>query len=148
MEYMSNGCREQWLYSHNNHLSLPQRLQIVIDVALALEYLHHGQPLPIIHCDLKPSNVLLDRYMNARVCDFGISNFFGDEEFMLTATLGTTRYTAPGCDVYSFGILLLETFTRTKPTEEMFCGEMSLRRWVLEAAHHSIFGIVDVKSID
>ncbi|KAM0054837.1 putative protein kinase RLK-Pelle-LRR-XII-1 family [Helianthus debilis subsp. tardiflorus] len=97
MEYMSNGNLEQWLYSHNNHLNLVQRLQIMIDVASALEYLHHGQPTPIIHCDLKPSNVLLDGDMNARVCDFGIAKIFGEDDFMLrTATLGTIGYMAPG----------------------------------------------------
>ncbi|KAJ0797400.1 putative protein kinase RLK-Pelle-LRR-XII-1 family [Helianthus annuus] len=154
MEYMSNGSLEQWLYSHNNHLSLIQRLQILIDVASALEYLHHGQPTPIIHCDLKPSNVLLDEDMQARVCDFGISKIFGEEEFRLrTATLGTIGYMAPeygmegivspGSDVYSFGILLLETFTRKKPTEEMFSGEVSLRSWVFEATQRSVFEVVD-----
>ncbi|KAI3800640.1 hypothetical protein L1987_28734 [Smallanthus sonchifolius] len=154
MEYMSNGSLEQWLYSHNNHLSLVQRLQISIDVASALEYLHYGQTMPIIHCDLKPSNVLLDEDMHARVCDFGIAKIFGEEEFRLrTATLGTIGYMAPeygmegivspGSDVYSFGILLLETFTRKKPTEEMFCGEVSLRIWVLEATQRSVFEVVD-----
>ncbi|KAI3824667.1 hypothetical protein L1987_06134 [Smallanthus sonchifolius] len=94
MEYMSNGSLDQWLYSHNNHLNLVQRLQIMIDVASALEYLHHGQTTPIIHCDLKPSTVLLDGDMNARVC--GIAKIFGEEEFILrTATLGTIEYMAP-----------------------------------------------------
>ncbi|KAK9056075.1 hypothetical protein SSX86_027162 [Deinandra increscens subsp. villosa] len=154
MEYMSNGSLEQWLYSHNNHLSLVQRLQILIDVASALEYLHNDHPTPIIHCDLKPSNVLLDEDMHARVCDFGIAKIFGVEEFRIrTVTLGTIGYMAPeygmegivspGSDVYSFGILMLETFTRKKPTDEMFCGELSLRSWVLEATHRSVFEVVD-----
>ncbi|KAI3741444.1 hypothetical protein L1987_59117 [Smallanthus sonchifolius] len=151
---MPNGSLEQWLYSHNNHLSLVQRLQILIDVTSALEYLHHGQPMPIIPCDFKPSNVLLDEDMHARVCDFGIAKISGEEEFRLrTATLGTIGYMAPeygmegivtsGSNVCSFGILLLETFTRKKPTEEMFCGEVSLRSWVLEATQRSVFEVVD-----
>ncbi|KAL8192652.1 hypothetical protein R6Q57_027837 [Mikania cordata] len=154
MEYMPNGSLEQWLYSHNNHLILEQRLQILIDVASAMEYLHHGQPNPIIHCDLKPSNILLDEEMHARVGDFGIAKIFGEKEFKIrTTTLGTIGYMAPEygmegvvsaeTDVYSFGILLLETFTRKKPTEEMFSGEVSLRSWVLEAIQSSVFEVVD-----
>ncbi|KAM0072100.1 putative receptor protein-tyrosine kinase RLK-Pelle-LRR-XII-1 family [Helianthus debilis subsp. tardiflorus] len=50
---------------------------------------------------------------------------------------------SPGSDVYSFGILLLETFTRKKPTEEMFSGEVSLRSWVFEATQRSVFEVVD-----
>ncbi|KAI7729160.1 hypothetical protein M8C21_019663 [Ambrosia artemisiifolia] len=107
MEYMENGSLEQWLYSHNNHLTLVQRLQIMIDVASALEYLHHGQTTPIIHCDLKPSNVLLDEDMNARVCDFGIAKIFGEDDFILrTTTLGTIGYMAPGKAVVSVSYFL------------------------------------------
>lgn len=51
-------------------------------------------------------------------------------------------------DVYNFGILLLETFTRKKPTEEMFCGQTSLRSWVLEVGQHSIFDVVDMNLIN
>ncbi|XP_071726554.1 uncharacterized protein [Rutidosis leptorrhynchoides] len=158
LKYIPNGSLEQWLYSHNYFLSLMQRLQIMIDVASAIEYLHHGNATPIIHCDLKPSNVLLDEDMKGYVCDFGIAKIVGDEELMLrTTTLGTVGYMAPeygmegivstGCDVYSFGILLLETFTRKKPTDEMFCGELRLRSWVLEATQRSIFEVVDTNLI-
>ncbi|XP_049405302.1 putative leucine-rich repeat receptor-like serine/threonine-protein kinase At2g24130 [Solanum stenotomum] len=57
LEYMPNGSLEKYLYSHNYFLDIKQRLSIIIDVACALEYLHHGCSSPIIHCDLKPSNV-------------------------------------------------------------------------------------------
>ncbi|KAI9074837.1 hypothetical protein K1719_043211 [Acacia pycnantha] len=63
MEFMENGSLEKWLYSHNNYLDVLQRLDIMIDVATALEYLHHGSPTPIVHCDIKPSNILLDEDM-------------------------------------------------------------------------------------
>lgn len=62
LEYMPNGNLEKWLYSDDHSLDLLQRLDIMRDVATALEYLHHGYSTPVIHCDLKPSNVLLDEY--------------------------------------------------------------------------------------
>ena len=72
LEYMPNGSLEKYLYSHNYFLNTKQRLSIMIDVACALEYLHHGCSLPVIHCDMKPSNVLLDEDMVAHLSDFGI----------------------------------------------------------------------------
>ncbi|KAL8510784.1 hypothetical protein ACS0TY_017560 [Phlomoides rotata] len=96
LEYMPNASLEKWLYSHNLFLDARQRLDILIDVPSALEYLHHGYSTPIVHCDLKPSNVLLDEEMIAHVCDFGISKLLGDEEStMLTNTLATLGYIAP-----------------------------------------------------
>ncbi|KAM3306739.1 hypothetical protein P3S67_013610 [Capsicum chacoense] len=77
IEYMPNGSLEKYLYSHNYFLDIRQRLSIMKDVACALEYLHHGCSFPVIHCDLKPSNVLLDV---AHLSDFGISKLLGEDE--------------------------------------------------------------------
>ncbi|PIN24398.1 Non-specific serine/threonine protein kinase [Handroanthus impetiginosus] len=65
LEYMPNGSRESWFYSQDKPLNPSQRLSIMIDVASAIEYLHHGYATPVVHCDLKPSNVLLDNAMVA-----------------------------------------------------------------------------------
>ncbi|CAI9776772.1 unnamed protein product [Fraxinus pennsylvanica] len=73
LEYMPNGNLNKWLSSSTYCLDIAQRLEITIDVACALEYLHHAYPSPIVHCDLKPSNILLDEDMVAHVGDFGIS---------------------------------------------------------------------------
>ena len=82
-EYMVNGSLEQWLHSTTTEepsvpprkLSLLQRLNIAIDVAYALDYLHHQCETPIVHYDLKPSNFLLDAEMTGHVADFGIAKF-------------------------------------------------------------------------
>ncbi|PHT82715.1 hypothetical protein T459_11158 [Capsicum annuum] len=90
LEYMPNGSLEKYLYSHNYFLDIMQRLRIMIDVACALEYLHHGCSSPVIHCDVKPSNVFLDEDMVAHLSDFGISKLLGDDESELyTKTLAS-----------------------------------------------------------
>ncbi|KAM0054838.1 putative protein kinase RLK-Pelle-LRR-XII-1 family [Helianthus debilis subsp. tardiflorus] len=61
---------------------------------------------------------------------------------------GREGIVSTGGDVYSFGILLLETFTRKKPTEAMFSGEVTLRGWVIEAAKRSVFEVVDENLIN
>ncbi|XP_073152118.1 receptor kinase-like protein Xa21 [Henckelia pumila] len=81
LEYMPNGSLEKLLYLENNYLNMVQRLKIMIDVACALEYLHHDYSTPIVHCDLKPSNVLLDDDMVAHLSDFGIAKLLSDGEF-------------------------------------------------------------------
>ncbi|ONI10732.1 hypothetical protein PRUPE_4G064400 [Prunus persica] len=141
LQYMPNGSLEKWLYSQNSSLNILQRMNILADVALALEYLHHGYSVPIVHCDMKPSNILLDDDMVTHVADFGIAKFLGGGDSMTqTMTLATIGYMAPEYgmegivstrgDVYSFGILVMETFTRRKPTDEMFVGEMNLKQWI------------------
>lgn len=108
LEYIPNGTLDEWLYTDNHHLDILQRLSIMIDVAAAVEYLHHGNSRPIIHCDLKPSNVLLDEDMNGRVTDFGISKLLGEgDDIAQTLTLATIGYTAPG--EYLLFVILFHT---------------------------------------
>ncbi|KDO48784.1 hypothetical protein CISIN_1g007680mg [Citrus sinensis] len=160
LEFMPNGSLEKWLYSHNYFLDILERLNIMIDVGSALEYLHNGHSsVHIIHCDLKPTNILLDENMVAHVSDFGIYKLLGEGEDSVrqTMTMATIGYMAPEyglegivsakCDVYSYGVLLMETFTRKRPTDEMFIGEMSLRRWVKESLPHGLTEVVDANLV-
>ncbi|XP_030458800.2 receptor kinase-like protein Xa21 [Syzygium oleosum] len=154
LQYVPHGSLEKWLYSNNYNLRLHQRVKIMVDVATVVEYLHHGQPKPIVHCDLKPSNILLNEDLVAQVCDFGIAKILAENKLETQPrTLGTIGYIAPEYgsegkvstkgDVYSFGILLLEVITRKKPTDEMFNADMSLRRWVGAAIPDRVLDIVD-----
>ncbi|THG02387.1 hypothetical protein TEA_004319 [Camellia sinensis var. sinensis] len=97
-EFMQNESLESWLYpssleqNDTENLNLTQRLNIAIDVALALEYLHHHYDIPIAHCDLKPGNVLLDNNLSARVGDFGLAKFLiattGDSNYARSSSIG------------------------------------------------------------
>ncbi|KAH9714617.1 protein kinase domain-containing protein [Citrus sinensis] len=156
LEYMPHGSLEKYLYSSNCILDIFQRLNIMIDVASALEYLHFGYSAPVIHCDLKPSNVLLDDNMVAHLSDFSIAKLLtGEDQSMTqTQTLATIGYMAPeygregrvsaNGDVYSFGIMLMETFTGKKPTDEIFNEEMTLKHWVNDWLPISTMEVVDV----
>ncbi|XP_062211729.1 probable LRR receptor-like serine/threonine-protein kinase At3g47570 isoform X2 [Phragmites australis] len=167
-EFMPNGSLNCWLHpksnvpTMSNTLSLTQRLDIAVDIMDAVDYLHnHCQP-PIIHCDLKPSNILLAEDMSARVGDFGISRILS-ESFSKThqnsnSTIGirgSIGYVAPeygeGCavstlgDVYSIGILLLEMFTGRSPTDDVFRDSLDLHKFSESAFPDRILEIADPK---
>lgn len=113
-EFMVNGNLEKWLHQehrvsfeqeeHRQHLNLIQRLNIAIDVASALDYLHNHCCPPIVHCDLKPSNILLDSDMTARLGDFGLARFLSAGSSLSISTQqtrsigikGSIGYAAPG----------------------------------------------------
>jgi hypothetical protein len=113
-EFMVNGSLEDWLhptikedeaYQEQRNLNLYQRLNITIDVVSALEYLHHHCQTPILHCDLKPSNILLDDEMIGHVGDFGLARFSPEanhnsltNQSSSIGIRGTIGYTPPGED--------------------------------------------------
>ncbi|EOA25230.1 hypothetical protein CARUB_v10018543mg [Capsella rubella] len=168
-EFMPNGSLDMWLHPveveeirrPSRTLTLLERLNIAIDVASALDYLHVHCHEPIAHCDLKPSNVLLDDDLTAHVSDFGLARIllkFDQESFFnqlsSAGVRGTIGYAAPEYgmgrqpsihgDVYSFGILLLEMFTGKRPTNELFGGNFTLHNYTKSALPEKVLDIVDV----
>ncbi|XP_030548849.2 probable LRR receptor-like serine/threonine-protein kinase At3g47570 [Rhodamnia argentea] len=167
-EFMVNGSLEDWLHpspssanadGNVQKLSLIQRINISIDVASALDYLHNQLQSPIIHCDLKPSNVLLDAEMVGHVGDFGLAKVVIESTDDTKAKMssagvrGTVGYAAPEYgmesmvsregDAYSYGILLLEMFTGVSPTNEMFRENFNLHKFVKEALPERLLEITD-----
>ncbi|KAK4594905.1 hypothetical protein RGQ29_018584 [Quercus rubra] len=164
-EFMTNGSLEMWLHPMTNsdnqskNLSVLQRLIIAIDVAFALNYLHNHCEQKIIHCDLKPSNILLDNDMIAHVSDFGISRLLttsNDSSQKYTSTIGlkgSIGYAAPEYgmgseastegDVYSYGVLVLEMFTGRRPTDDMFKNGLNLHNFVKMSLPKRLIQVVD-----
>eukprot|EP01018_Ginkgo_biloba_P038115 Gb_20997 [translate_table: standard] len=154
MEFMPRGSLEKHLYRDNVcELNLRERVKIAIDIAHAMEYLHHHSPVQVVHCDLKPANVLLDENMTARVTDFGIARIICENSMDTIKVKGSVGYiaheygrgglvSAKG-DVYSYGILLLEMLTRRRPTDEMFSGGLNLQKWVNMALPERMVEVVD-----
>ncbi|PHU16775.1 hypothetical protein BC332_12470 [Capsicum chinense] len=155
LQYMSNGSLENWLYREDCNLNLLQRVNVMLDAAVGIEYLHHGHVTPIVHCDLKPANILLDDDMVAHVGDFGISKILSVSKSMAyTETLGTLGYIAPeygsegivstNGDVYSYGIVLMEVLTKRRPTDEEICNEnLDLRKWIMQSFSGSMVDVID-----
>uniref|UniRef100_J3NDN8 Receptor kinase-like protein Xa21 n=1 Tax=Oryza brachyantha TaxID=4533 RepID=J3NDN8_ORYBR len=165
-EFMPNGNLDEHIHSQQSnehgvgHIILAQRLNIAIDMANALDYLHHSTKPLVVHCDLKPSNILLDDDMGAHIGDFGLAKLRNDcasvSAGCSTSSVGfrgTIGYAAPeyatgghistAVDVYSFGVLLLEMLTGKRPTDAIFMDDLSLISFVQTNFPDKITTIID-----
>ncbi|CAM8995606.1 unnamed protein product [Rhodiola kirilowii] len=168
-DFMSNGNLDNCLHFSDGQeretrvLTLAKRVEIAIDVGCALDYLHNGCETPIVHCDLKPSNILLDDDMVAHVGDFGLAKLLhgvtgnlSEGESLSTTFKGSIGYVAPeqgmGAiistlgDTYSYGIVLLELITGKRPTDDMFNDGMSLRSFcegAISSDHVHVEEVID-----
>ncbi|RRT73320.1 hypothetical protein B296_00006284 [Ensete ventricosum] len=137
-DYMPNNSLHSHLHGRRSAellLDWRTRTRIAIGAAEGLAYLHHEASPHIIHRDIKAGNVLLDADFCAKVADFGFGKLIPEGvSHMTTRVKGTLGYLAPeyamfgkvseSCDVYSFGILLLEIVSARKPIEKLPGGDM------------------------
>ncbi|KAH6770388.1 hypothetical protein C2S52_015191 [Perilla frutescens var. hirtella] len=163
-EYKANGSLEKWLHQNaenNINLDMMKRLNIAIDIAEGVEYLHSNtdNDLSIVHGDLKPSNILLDQEMTAYVGDFGLAKIISEivipshESNSSIGIRGTIGYVPPEYgmsspvstqgDAYSYGIVLLEMFTNLRPTDNLLKDHINLHSFVSVALPDRVMEVVD-----
>ncbi|KAF5184731.1 Receptor-like protein kinase [Thalictrum thalictroides] len=143
-EYLPNGSLWDRLHTtcDDDKLDWETRYEIAVGAAKGLEYLHHGCDRPVIHHDVKSSNILLDEFFKPRIADFGLaktvqSNSTNSSTHLITGTHG---YIAPEyaytckvnekSDVYSFGVVLIELVTGKKAIEAEFGENKDIVDWV------------------
>ncbi|KAJ8555506.1 hypothetical protein K7X08_013002 [Anisodus acutangulus] len=132
-EYMVNHSLDRWLHGKkrislsNKVMDWPKRLEIAIGAAQGLCYMHHDCTPPIIHRDVKSSNILLDSDFTAKIADFGLAKILEKKGELNTMSVvaGSFGYIAPEyayttkvnekIDIYSFGVVLLELVTGRQP---------------------------------
>ncbi|KAL3634064.1 Receptor-like protein kinase 7 [Castilleja foliolosa] len=158
-EYMPNGSL--WDRLHNCkklELDWEQRYDIALGSAKGLEYLHHACDRPVIHRDVKSSNILLDEHLKPRIADFGLAKIvqahISKESTQIIA--GTHGYIAPEygytnkvnekSDLYSFGVVLMELITGKRPIEPEFGENKDIVDWVLGnlKTKESVLSMVDL----
>lgn len=137
-EYMENGNLLE--YIRNNELTRDQKRTIIRNIAVGMHYLYSRKPVSIIHRDFKPENILVNKYGDVKIADFGISKqMLNESEYsnsltadpMTHSSIGTLRWTAPEilcettvrythlCDIYSLGLLIYFVMTEELPYSDL-----------------------------
>ncbi|KAH7415991.1 hypothetical protein KP509_14G070100 [Ceratopteris richardii] len=127
-EFLPRGSLFRLLHRNTQGMDQKRRLRMALDVALGMNYLHHCHP-PIVHRDLKSSNLLVDRNLNVKVADFGLSRIKHATFLTTKSGKGTPQWMAPEvirselsdekADVYSFGVVLWELATGKIPWDDL-----------------------------
>ncbi|RWR75042.1 Protein kinase domain-containing protein [Cinnamomum micranthum f. kanehirae] len=128
-EYMSNGSLADLIFRPESCPNWEERVRIALDIARGILYLHEDCETQIIHCDIKPQNILMDGSHSAKLSDFGLAKLMKpDQTKTFTGIRGTRGYVAPEwhrnmpitvkADVYSFGVVLLEIICCRKNVEK------------------------------
>ncbi|TKY58633.1 Nodulation receptor kinase [Spatholobus suberectus] len=144
-ELCHNGNLSEWLFGNGKVLSWIQRLEIAIDSARGLEFLHTYPNGCIVHRDIKPSNILLDANFQAKLSDFGLSRVMDlGQSYVSSEVRGTFGYIDPeyrtnhhvkaSGDVYSFGIVLLQLLSGQRVLNIDFQRPMSLGKMARDVA--------------
>ncbi|PKI72673.1 hypothetical protein CRG98_006924 [Punica granatum] len=138
-EYLPNGSLDRWIFRNSGKegtsvLDWNTRFSIAVGIAKGLAYLHDECEGKIVHCDIKPQNILLDENFVAKVSDFGLAKLMSRKDSLVYTTLrGTRGYLAPEwitnnpisekSDVYSYGMVLLEIIGGRKNYDSEECSE-------------------------
>lgn len=141
-EYMSNGSLAEILFKPDKRPRWEERVKLARDISRGILYLHEECETQIIHCDIKPQNILMDGNWCAKISDFGIAKLLKqDQTNTMTGIRGTKGYVAPEwyqkqpvtvkADVYSFGIMLLEIICCRRSLDWSLCEDAAvLEDWV------------------
>ncbi|KAL9415412.1 hypothetical protein AB3S75_043660 [Citrus x aurantiifolia] len=157
-EYLPNGSLWDRLHTcHKIEMDWVVRYAIAVGAAKGLEYLHHGFDRPVIHRDVKSSNILLDLEWKPRIADFGLAKIVqaGEAGDLTHVIAGTHGYIAPEyaytckinekSDVYSFGVVLMELVTGKRPIVPEFGDSKDIVNWVYSKmdSRDSMLTVVD-----
>jgi serine/threonine protein kinase len=135
-EYMVNGSLSSHLFSKSSKLGWEQRYCVALGTARGLSYLHEECEDCIVHCDLKPDNILVDDLFHPKIADFGMAKLLDrDYSRVLTTMRGTIGYLAPEwisgvpithkADVYSYGMVLLEIISGRRNSDKIKEGKFT-----------------------
>jgi serine/threonine protein kinase len=164
-EHLPNGSLYERLHGPEARklgaLGWPERYEIAVGAARGLEYLHHGCDRPILHRDVKSSNILLDESFKPRIADFGLAKILNTAtpDSSAGVVAGTLGYMAPEyaytwkitekSDVYSFGVVLLELVTGRTPIEAEYGEGRDIVDWVSRRldSRDKVMALLDGKTI-